>query len=506
MDDLYKYLNEIETDFSEYEDEALSPEEVSRINSRINRKLNLRKKKANRTLTWVSRAAILTFCCLAVGGGVYAATTLRKNTANNLRIKSSQSEVVDVDGNKVTKKIYDEETGGELTYAVITEGTDATSTDATSILAQNAGPDLIEQIKKDGIADAEIESISKQDDTIKVIVNMELDDASKFEPLRDTFDHFADQGICVAMNNETFDNFSLTSRLDDTEMRTWVNNYSLDGNKLSIEVDIDTYETKALSEGTDPNYPNMDDYGIGPNSELSEEESIEATTKYDEALKKYEDALPDPLSCTISFDLNFGKDLGGTYTFVTRLNGSYEDVRNELIPIDEVSAEATYYNMYTSLYINSYSVGANGIEFHGSSYEEGDSNELYAKCNEEGILSYFEELYIIATDDLGNNYLLKPELNTSVNLEDIEYIENLSKTVPEGHNLITASIWDNVGSLNYYSEVTGLTFKPEWASGVSSVSFRIVKFNDTWTETPDLYRECESTYEYMTDPVTIDVK
>lgn len=498
MDDLYKYLNEIETDFSEYEDEALSPEEVSRINSRINRKLNLRKKKANRTLTWVSRAAILTFCCLAVGGGVYAATTLRKNTANNLRIKSSQSEVVDVDGNKVTKKIYDEETGGELTYDVITEGTstDAASADDTSIPAQNAGPDLIEQIKKDGIADAEIESISKQDNTIKVIVNMELDDASKFEPLRDTFDHFADQGIAVAMNNETFDNFSLTSRLDDTEMRTWVNNYSLDGNKLSIEVDIDTYETKAVSEGTDPNWPMADDYGISPFSELSEEESIEATTKYDEALKKYEDALPDPLSCTISFDLNFGKDLGGTYTFITRLGGSYEDVENDRIPIDEVSAEASYYNMHTSINITSYSVGANGIEFQGTCSEEGDINELYAKCEQDGMLSYFEELYIIATDDLGNSYLLYPERDFSD-----EALDEDDETDPFTPNIFTASICDD-GRLPDYSKASGLNFKTNWASGVSSVTFQIAKFNETY----DINHELEATFEYMTDPVTIDVK
>ena len=42
MDNIYKYLNDIETDFSEYEEETLSPEEVSKIKSRVNKKLNTR--------------------------------------------------------------------------------------------------------------------------------------------------------------------------------------------------------------------------------------------------------------------------------------------------------------------------------------------------------------------------------------------------------------------------------------------------------------------------------
>ena len=78
--------------------------------------MNLSKKTNNKTLTWIGRAAILSICCLAIGGGVYAATTLRKNNADNLRIKSTESEIVATEDNKVTKKIHDEETGGELTY------------------------------------------------------------------------------------------------------------------------------------------------------------------------------------------------------------------------------------------------------------------------------------------------------------------------------------------------------------------------------------------------------
>ena len=482
MDNLYKYQNEIETDFSEFEEESLSPEEVSKINSRINKKINRRKKNSNKALTWAGRAAVITLCCLAVGGGVYAATTLRKNTSDNLRIKSSQSETISEDGNKVTKKIYDEETGSELIYEVFTDG--ASETDASS---------FIEQINKAGVGNAEIRRISKQDTFIKIDVNFELDDISKFEPLRETFDYFVEQGYCVAANQETFDNFSLTSRFDDTEMLSWVNNYNIDGNNLSIEIFIDTLTTKALNDGTDPNWHEVEyDPEIGPDSLSAEDAQFEA-----DYFENYYASLPDPLNSTISFDLFLGDDLGGTYTFVTKLDGNYENGTNERYSIDGGKAEIEWYGQKKSLSIDSYSIEANGLQFYGSYLWDEDWDAYEAEKEKQGVFSYVEELRIRAWDDLGNYYLLIPEPGSCaiIDPETGEITYDASEYV--------ASLCDAGNDLSWQNEESDIKYSSQWADGISQITFAIERFTRTEDGTT---REVTITTELVSDPVTIDVK
>ena len=482
MENLYKYLNEVDTDFSEYEEEPLSPEEISKINSRINKKINRKKKNSNKTLTWVGRAAAITLCCLAVGGGVYAATTLRKNTADNLRIKSSESETISEDGNKVTKKIYDEETGSELVYEVYTDG--ASETDASG---------FIEQINKAGVGNAEIRRISKQDTFIKIDVNFELDDISKFEPLRENFDHFVDQGNCVAINQETFDNFSLISKLDDTEMLSWVNNYNIDGNNLSIEIFIDTLTTKALNDGTDPNWHDVEyDPVLGPDSLSEEDAQFEA-----EYFENYYTSLPDPLNSTISFDLFLGNDLGGTYTFVTKLDGNYENGENERYSIDGGSAEIEWYGQKNSLSIDSYSIEANGLQFYGSYLKTEEYDAYEAEREKQGVFSYEEELRIRAWDDLGNYYLLIPEPGVC-SVPDSE-----TGTLTYDASEYVAKLCDEAGNLAWQNEKSDIKYSSEWADGISQITFAIERFTRTEDGTT---RKVTITTELVSDPVTIDVK
>ncbi len=497
MDDLYKYLNEIETDFSEYEDEVLSPEEVSRINSRINRKLNLRKKKANRTLTWVSRAAILTFCCLAVGGGVYAATTLRKNTANNLRIKSSQSEVVDVDSNKVTKKIYDEETGGELTYDVITEGTDATSTDATSILAQNAGPDLIEQIKKDGIANAEIASISKDYDTIKIGVKFTFDDSVDLEALKHDIETAVTESGCWSA--EDCSGISLVAKLEDTEMMSWGNEYSIEEQTLYLDFFMSTDTTQAFMEGNDPNAPKRET----PITANSSEEEVE---DWANEWQEYKATLPDPLDSKITFDIDLGKHFGGKYTFTTKLDGEYEDTENERIAIDGGSGELDIYGTHETMTIDSYSIGANGLVLYGSSTDETDWDEVTRLDEEEGI-EYCTFLRIRCWDDLGNTYVMyqcgdPDEVVEEKTHDDIKNDEDGFSFSLSGR--FSAPLYDNASALPRLSEEAGVNYCSQWADGISTITFAIEKVIEV--EDKNKGREVTTTVELISDPVTIDLK
>ena len=468
MDNIYKYLNEVETDFSEFEEDSLSPEEVSKISSRINKKINSKKKNSSKALTWLGRAAVLALCCVAVGGTVYAATVLRKNTSDNLRIKSSQSETISEEGSKATKKIYDEETGSELTYDVYTEG--------------NTAADK-----------ASIERISKQNSYIKMNVNIELEDISRFEPLRETFDHFVDQGVGVAINNEKFDNFSLTSKLDDTEMLSWVNNYSINENSLSIEIIIDTTTTQALNDGTDPDLPNITlDSELGPDA-LSDEE-LKALDEYNE---KYNASLPDPFNSTISLDLNLGNDLGGTYTFVTKLDGFFENGSNEVHTIDGGSAKIEWYGQTEELSIDSYSIEANGLQLYGSYGKTEDQDAYEAEREKQNLFSYNENLRIRAWDDLGNTYLLIPEVGPYF------FIDQVSGEPVYDTTKFVATLLDNGSYLSWYNEATGMNYCSEWADDISQITFAIERY----TQSEDIEtREATSTVELISDPVTIDLK
>ncbi|MCR5212848.1 MAG: hypothetical protein K6E10_00385 [Eubacterium sp.] len=470
MDNIYKYFNDIETDFSEYEEETLSPKDVAKINSRINKILQQRKKTSNNTLTWIGRAAIISLCCLSIGGGVYAATTLRKNTKENLRIKSSESEVISTEDNKVTKKIFDEETGSELTYDVYTEA--ASSADGVSI-----------------------ERISKEGDLITMDVNIELDDISKFEPLRETFDTLVTLGHGDKMTQEILGNFSITSKLDDTEMLSWLNTYDITDNTLSMEIVIASRTTQALYDGSDPDLPHIEyDSMTGPSS-VSEEDA----QKEEEYFDNYYASLPDPLNCTITLDLFLGNDIGETYTFVTNLENNYQSSKNDRYNFDGGSATIEWYGQKESLSINSYSIEANGLELYGEYSKEDDYDAYTAELEKQGLFSYEEELLITAWDNLGNNYILNVEPG------------NLLETDPEIINLdaFTATLCRDGSELSWYKEITGTDYSSEWADGISEISLAIDKFTRIerigGTENEPT-REVTGTHELVSDPVTITLQ
>ena len=74
MDNIYKYLNDVDTDLSEFEEERLSEIEIKKINKRLKGKLNSNNSSSSRkTMIWIGRAAAIVLCCLTVGGGAYAA-------------------------------------------------------------------------------------------------------------------------------------------------------------------------------------------------------------------------------------------------------------------------------------------------------------------------------------------------------------------------------------------------------------------------------------------------
>ena len=74
MENIYNILNDIDTDFSEFEEESLSEIEIKRINERLSKKLHSKNKNNHsKALTWMGRAAVIMLGCLTIGGGVYAA-------------------------------------------------------------------------------------------------------------------------------------------------------------------------------------------------------------------------------------------------------------------------------------------------------------------------------------------------------------------------------------------------------------------------------------------------
>ena len=70
MENIYNILNDIDTDFSEFEEESLSEIEIKRINERLSKKLHSKNKKNHsKALTWMGRAAVIMLGCLTIGGG-----------------------------------------------------------------------------------------------------------------------------------------------------------------------------------------------------------------------------------------------------------------------------------------------------------------------------------------------------------------------------------------------------------------------------------------------------
>ena len=176
MNNIYDILNDIDTDFSEFEEESLSEIEVKKINERLKGKISSRKgNTTKKAVVWMGRAAVIMLGCLTIGGGVYAAALYRKNDKNDLRIKASESKVISEEGNKVTKEMYDNETGGKATYEVVYDGA---STEA-AIDNEN----LVEKIEKAGIANAEIASISKEDSNLKIGVRFNFENDTDLDSL-----------------------------------------------------------------------------------------------------------------------------------------------------------------------------------------------------------------------------------------------------------------------------------------------------------------------------------
>ena len=467
-DNIYKYFNDIETDFSEYEEETLTPEEVSQIKSRVYKKMNLSKKTNNKTLTWIGRAAIISICCLAIGGGVYAATTLRKNNAYNLRIKSTQSEIVSTEDNKVTKKIHDEETGGELTYDVYASATDADSAEGASLVR-----------------------ISKKDELIYMNVDIKLDDISKVESFRESLDYLVNEGHASIATPETFDDFTVSAKLEDTEMFSYLNNYSVSGNTLSLEVVMDTLMTAHFGEDTDV-FDVEYDPKTGPAS-LSQEDY----EKQAEYMDNYYASLPDPLNSSISLDIFLGGDLGENYSFVTSLEGNYESGENETHEFNGGSATIEWYGQKESVTINSYSIEANGLQVYGDYFKELDQAAYDTELANQGLFAYDEELRIRAWDDLGNTYLLKIEPGNYMSVDPVTGYETYDTST------FVASICDDGYELGWYKEVTGIEYSSQWADGISQITIAIERFTRSEDGTT---REVTATCELVSDPVTIDLQ
>ena len=450
-DNIYKYFNDIETDFSEYEEETLTPEEVSQIKSRV-----------------IGRAAILSVCCLAIGGGVYAATTLRKNNAYNLRIKSTESEIVATEDNKVTKKIHDEETGGELTYDVYASATDADSAEGASLVR-----------------------ISKKDDLIYMNVDITLDDISKVESFRESLDYLVNEGHASIATPETFDDFTVSAKLEDTEMFSYLNNYSVSGNTLSLEVVMDTLMTAHFGEDTDV-FDVEYDPQTGPAS-LSQEDY----EKQAEYMDNYYASLPDPLNSSISLDIFLGGDLGENYSFVTSLEGNYESGENETHEFDGGSATIEWYGQKQSVTIDSYSIEANGLQVYGEYTEEPDEAAYETELANQGLFAYDEELRIRAWDDLGNTYLLEIDPGPA------SYIDPVTGYGIYDTSTFVASICDDGYALGWYKEVTGIEYSSQWADGISQITIAIERFTRSEDGTT---REVTATCELVSDPVTIDLQ
>ena len=119
MNNAYSILNDIETDLSEFDEEVLSETEIRQINKRLKSRID-RKSGTNssRVIGNLGKAAIIVIGFLAVGGGVYAASQYRKNLKDDLRVRATETRVVEENGNTVTKEMYDDVTGAVATYEV----------------------------------------------------------------------------------------------------------------------------------------------------------------------------------------------------------------------------------------------------------------------------------------------------------------------------------------------------------------------------------------------------
>ena len=480
MDNLYKYLNDVDTDLSEFEEEKLSETEIKRINKRLQGKMNSHNNsRSKKTMIWVGRAAAIVLCCLTVGGGAYAAAFYRKNTKDDLRIKASESKVVSDDGIKVTKEIYDDETGGKITYDVINENT------ADVVLEETADGDikLVEKIEKDGFANAEIASISKEGETFKIGVKFNFDKDPGLEALKEKIDNTASEGGCWNATENT--GISLKTKIADREMLSWGNDSKVEGNSLYLDFFVLSNTPEDYLE--DENAPKRD-------TPLTADAPQEEFDEWFREWEEYEKTLPDPLNSTIEINIDLGKDYGDTYTFTTKLEGNYEDSERELISVNGGSAEYDLDGMYESVSIDSYSMGATGLQFHGTVVFKDDWDIINKTCEEKNI-EYCAFLRIRAWDDLGNTYLMYWANEPG---------DGSEKDTPYGKapvDRFTASLYNKATILDDISKETGITYSSEWADGISQITFAIEKAIDM----QDADGNNTTTVELVSDPVTIDL-
>ncbi len=482
MDKLYKYLNDVDTDLSEFEEEQLSETDVKRISKRLEGKMNSHNKsRSNKTLVWAGRAAAIVLCCLAVGGGAYAAAFYRKNTQNDFRVKSAESKVISEDGNKVTKEIYDDETGGKVTYDVVNENA------ADLVLDNSSDGDakLVEKIEKTGVANAEIASISKEYETLKIGVKFNFENNPDLAALKEKIDNTATEG--GSWDASDYTGISLTTKIGDIEMVSWGNDSQVDGNSLYLDFFVLSKTTQAFFDGTDENAPKRDT----PLAIDAPQEEVDAWNK---EWEEYENTLPDALNSTIEINIDLGKDYGGTYTFTTKMEGNYEDTEREIISVNGGSGEYDLDGMYEFMSIDGYSMGATGLQFHGTTVMQNDWEIINKTCEEQGI-EYCGFLRIRAWDDLGNTYLLYMTNEPG---------DGSEKDTPYGKapvDRFTASLYDKAPILEAFSEETGITYSSEWADGISKITFVIEKVIDM----QDADRNNTTTVEDVSDPVTIEL-
>jgi hypothetical protein len=494
MNNIYDILNDIDTDFSEFEEESLSEIEVKKINERLKGKINARKCNTTKNaIVWMGRAAVIMLGCLTIGGGVYAATLYRKNVKNDLRIKASESKVISEEGNKVTKEMYDSETGGKATYEVVYDGA---STEA-AIDNEN----LVEKIEKAGIANAEIASISKEDSNLKIGVRFNFENDTDLDSLVEKINEAASEGTCWNATEAT--GLSLSAKIDGTEFFSWGNEIKSEGNSLYLDFFIDTTMTQDYLDEIEKTreeqaaylreHPEeVEKFENGASAPLTADSTDEEIAARMAAIEEYQKSLPDPLNSPIEISIDLGKDYGETYTFTTKLDGEFEDSEREHISVNGGSAEFDLDGMYESLTIDSYSMGATGFQLHGTYVSESDWDVINKKCEETGG-EYSASLRIRAWDDLGNTYLMMLANYPG---------DGSTKTTPYGESVVDnfdAALYDHASGLEQFSKGAGIDYCSQWADGISQITFAIEK--EVWIQDAD--RNDSITVELVSDPVTV---
>ena len=494
MNNIYDILNDIDTDFSEFEEESLSEIEVKKINERLKGKISSRKgNTTKKAVVWMGRAAVIMLGCLTIGGGVYAAALYRKNVKNDLRIKASESKVISEEGNKVTKEMYDNETGGKATYEVVYDGA---STEAT---IDNGS--LVEKIEKAGIANAEIASISKENNNLKIGVRFNFENDTDLDSLVEKVNAAAYEGAC--WNSTEATGLSLCAKIDGTEFLSWGNEIKSEGNSLYLDFFIDTTMTQDYIDEIEKTreeqaaylreHPEeVEKFENGESAPLTADSTKEEIDARMAAIEEYQKSLPDPLNSPIEISIDLGKDYGETYTFTTKLEGEFEDSEREHISVDGGSAEFDIDGIYESLTIDSYSMGATGFQLHGSYVYTSDWDIINKKCEETGG-EYSASLRIRAWDDLGNTYLM---LLTNYPGD------GSTKTTPYGDGVVDnfdASLYDSAFGLEQFSKGAGIDYCSQWADGISQITFAIEK--EVCIQDAD--RNITTTVELISDPVTV---